>query len=126
MIQVVAAVIFRGDKILICRRPEGKNLAGFWEFPGGKVEEGESPAAALVRECGEELDISPQVGEPLGFVGHDYGDYAVGITFFRCSLPCGEPVAREHSRIEWADRCRLGEYEFCPADAGMVKKLTEE
>ena len=125
MTEVVAAVIRRGEEILICRRPQGKNLAGLWEFAGGKVEKGESLPEALVRECVEELGITVAVGREMCDVRHDYGAYGVHITFFECTLASGSPVASEHSEIRWVNPQALGMYVFCPADGEVVEKLSK-
>lgn len=124
MIQVVAAVIRRGEKILICQRPQGKNLAGFWEFPGGKVEAGESLPDALVRECREELNIKLNVGREIRTVAHDYGSYAVNIHFFECTAD-GEAASAEHQAIEWVAPAQLKKYCFCPADSSLIEQLSD-
>ena len=124
MIKVVAAVIRRGQKILICRRPEGKNLAGYWEFAGGKVEEGESKRQALVRECREELGITLSVGAEIFHTLRDYPQYSMDISFFDCTICEGQPVAKEHSRIEWVGADELKDYKFCPADGDLIEILS--
>ena len=124
MIKVVAAVIRRGQKILICRRPEGKNLAGYWEFASGKVEEGESKRQALVRECREELGVTLSVGAEIFRAVHDYPQYSVDISFFDCTIYEGQPVAKEHSRIEWVGADELKDYNFCPADGDLIEILS--
>ncbi len=126
MIEVVAAVIRRGNKILICQRPQGKNLAGYWEFPGGKVEAGESKQSAIGRECMEELGVSLLVGGEICAISHDYATYSVNITFFECTLMSGEPVAKEHSGIQWVKAGEIKNFSFCPADGALIKKLSEE
>lgn len=125
MIKVVAAVICRGDEILICRRPEGKNLAGFYEFPGGKVEKGETERQALVRECMEELNLTLSVGEKITAVKHDYGGYLVEITFFNCAICAGQLIPLEHSDVRWVKRSELKNYSFCPADNSLISLLTK-
>ncbi len=126
MIQVVAAVIRHQGKILICQRPQGKNLAGCWEFPGGKVEAGESKPSALARECREELAASIIVGAPIGSAVHDYGGYSVDITFYECLLDGRMPVAAEHSAIAWVAPSELESYNFCPADRQFIKALSSQ
>ena len=125
MIQVVAAVIRHHGKILICQRPQGKNLAGCWEFPGGKVERGESKPAALMRECREELAVAVLVGAQTGSAVHDYGEYSVDITFYECRLDGQMPVAVEHSAIAWVQPSELKNYNFCPADSQFIKALSQ-
>lgn len=122
VISVVAAVIFGEGRVFICRRPRGKHLAGKWEFPGGKPEEGESPEEALARECREELGIEVAVGRAIGFAEHDYGDRKVNITFFACT--CGdEPRALEHDAVAWVSAEELLSYDLCPADRDFVTRL---
>lgn len=123
-LKVVAAVIRRRGSILICRRPQGKDLAGLWEFPGGKVRCGEHAAAALVRECREELGVQVVPAGELLRSRHDYGSYSVDITFFDCALPVGEPLGREGQHIEWVTAAELKNYAFCPADGGVVELLS--
>lgn len=126
MVNVVAAVIRRGDKMLICRRPQGKNLAGYWEFPGGKIEGGEDGPSALVRECREELGITVSVGRKICVLTHDYASFSVKIAFYECEVSSGEPAAVEHSDIRWVQPGELKDYEFCPADSELIKMLSEQ
>ncbi len=122
VVEVVAAVIERGGRILIARRPAGSHLGGFWEFPGGKRQAGETPEAALVREIREELDAAVTVGELLEVVEWAYPEKTVKLRFFRCALQ-GEPGAAEGQELRWVAPGDLGRYEFPPADAGLVARL---
>jgi 8-oxo-dGTP diphosphatase len=121
-IEVVAAVIERGGRVLIARRQVGSHLGGLWEFPGGKRQDGETAEAALVREIREELDAAVSVGELLDDVEWRYPEKTVRLRFFRCALD-GEPRAAEGQEIAWVAPADLGGYEFPPADEGLVARL---
>lgn len=121
-IEVVAAVIERGGRVLIARRHVGSHLGGLWEFPGGKRQDGETAEAALVREIREELDAAVSVGELLDDVEWRYPEKTVRLRFFRCALE-GEPRAAEDQEIAWVAPADLGGYEFPPADEGLVARL---
>lgn len=123
MTEVVAAVIRDKNKILICRRPEGKKRALLWEFVGGKPDPGESLEIALVRECREELDIELQVGAKFVDCVHEYPDMTVHLTAFEAQITHGEPKLLEHADIRWVTPDELDKYEFCPADASILEKL---
>ena len=124
--EVVAAVIRRQDKILICRRPANKKRALLWEFAGGKPEPGESPRTALVRECREELDIERGVGEKFAECVYEYPDITVHLTAFEAEIKRGEPKLLEHADIRWVTVDELDNYEFCPADRPIIEKLKAE
>lgn len=121
---MAAAVIQNGrGEYLICRRPEGKHLALLWEFPGGKLEPGETAGQCLVREIAEELGAGIGAGEKIGEVTHEYPGGAVHIVFLACRISDGVPSAKEHSEIRWVKADRFPEFEFCPADTGFVRGL---
>ena len=103
VLEVVCAIIIRDHEILLCQRPPGKHLAGFWEFPGGKVEEGEDHATALQREIGEELSCELEVGKPFPAIEHHYPTLSLRLQGFPCSLSSSspEPHAVEHSSLSW-------------------------
>ena len=124
MIEVVAALIHQGDKFLICQRPVNKTCELLWEFPGGKVEAGESKQQALVRECREELDIAIEVGELYMQVDHEYPDFDIRLSLFEAVIKTGEPIKKEHHDLAWIMPEDLGLYVFCPADVGIVAKLS--
>jgi len=125
-IDVVAGVIRCGDKFLICQRSEG-HLAGRWEFPGGKVREGEDPRETLRRELLEELGIEAEVGDILCRSAFRYGpELAVNLSFWEVKITSGRPRPLYHSRIEWVKACELGNYEFAEADLPMVRRLQGE
>ena len=124
--EVVAALLWRGEKFLACRRPAHKARGGLWEFAGGKVEAGETKEEALVRECREELGITVAVGEAFAKVTHDYPDLTVRLTLFSCTLAEGEPQTLEHSELRWITPAEIPQYEFCPADEEILKKLSRQ
>lgn len=121
MIDVVAGLIQddRG-RLLACRRPPGKHLAGKWEFPGGKVESGESPSAALVRELREELEITVEPGEALTAVVHDYGRGPIRLIPIRCTIADGIPHPHEHDEIRWCGIEELRELDLAAADLPIL------
>ena len=123
---VVAALIYKGDRFMICRRPEGKARAGMWEFVGGKAEQGESLAEALVRECKEEIGVTVSVGEPYMTVEYDYPDIPVRLTLFRASVLEGEPTPMEGNAIQWITPEEIPDYVFCPADKPIIERLQKE
>ncbi|PWM75090.1 MAG: 8-oxo-dGTP diphosphatase MutT [Bacillota bacterium] len=125
MLNVVAAVILRGKKFFICKRPQGKHLGGFWEFAGGKVEEGETPAAALVRECEEELGVRVRVTGEFMRLFHAYADRDVFLSLYFAEIEAGEISLREHEDGRFISAAEIGDYEFCPADAPALERLKE-
>lgn len=125
MLEVVAALIWRDDKFLICQRPSNKTLPFLWEFVGGKVEKGESKEQALQRECREELDIAVCVGKEYCEVTHSYPDFDVHLTLFNARIIDGEPKLYEHNDMRWITRDQIPYFEFCPADVEILKKLQE-
>lgn len=124
MTRVVAAVIVRGSDVLVCKRPEHKAHPGRWEFPGGKVEPGETLTQALRRELGEELAIEADVGDLLWTTQHRYAGLApVEIHFFRVREFHGEIVGDQFPEIRWQPLDELGELDFLEADRGLVASL---
>lgn len=126
MPEVVAAIIERDGRILACQRPPEKARGLLWEFPGGKVEPGESREEAIIRECREELGITLVPEAIFTEVTHHYPDLTVHLTFFLCSLPEGEPIPLEHHAILWAAPRELADLPFCPADRGVADMLIEK
>jgi A/G-specific adenine glycosylase len=120
---VTAAVISWGAKVLIARRPSRGLLGGLWEFPGGKVEVGESLQAALKREIREELGTEIEVGEELGLYKHAYTHFRVTLHAFHTRLTGGEPVALEASELAWVEPTRLGEYPMGKIDRMISNDL---
>ena len=125
---VVAAVVRDGDRVLACRRAPGKDAAGRWEFPGGKVESGESPEAALAREIAEELGVRIHVGALLDrTVTARAGGRAIDLACFDCRLDGDAPVAStDHDELRWMPAERLGELDWAEADLAAVAVLTRE
>lgn len=123
MLEVVAAMIRKGEKILICQRPANKSLGLLWEFPGGKVEAGESNEQAVIRECREELGVTLRVDGFFMEVTHEYPDRTVHLSVYNCSLTDSEPVMLEHNDMRWITASQCCEFEFCPADVEIVCRL---
>lgn len=131
LLLVAAAALFNSDgRVLLARRPEGKPMAGLWEFPGGKVETGETPEAALIRELREELGIMVTPGElkPLTFASHSYEDFHLLMPLFACQRWDGVVEAREGQLLEWVERGNLHDYPAPAADVPLFDYLaaTEE
>lgn len=125
MIEVVAALIWDNDKFLICRRPKNKARALLWEFAGGKVEFGETKEQALIRECKEELDIIISAEDIFMDVVHEYPDITVHLTLFNSTILEGIPKKLEHDDIKWITASEIDNYDFCPADIEILKKVKE-
>ena len=125
MTEVVAALIWRGERFLACQRPEHKARGLLWEFVGGKVEPGETREEALIRECREELDITVVPGDIFMEVTHEYPDLTVHLTLFHAALPEGEPRALEHREVRWITREEIDGLAFCPADEVILERLKQ-
>ena len=123
--EVVAALIWEGDRFLICQRPAHKARGLLWEFVGGKVDPGETKQQALVRECREELAVEVAVGDVFMEVLHDYPDLLVRLTLFHSVIAAGEPQMLEHNDIRWITVEEIPNFDFCPADEDILKKLME-
>lgn len=123
---VVAALIWKDDRFMICQRPTNKTRALQWEFVGGKVEKGESKEAALIRECREELNITVKVGGVFMEVDHEYPDISVHLTLFNALIADGVPEMLEHNDIKWITPKEIHKYEFCPADKDILSKIIAE
>ena len=126
MTEVVAALIWKGNKFMICQRPANKARALLWEFVGGKVEPGETKEEALIRECKEELDIILSVDDAFMDVVHEYPDLTVHLTLFNATIAEGEPRKLEHNDIKWITSSEISNYEFCPADQEILKKICRD
>ena len=124
--EVVAALIWRGNKFMICQRPVNKARALLWEFVGGKVEQGETKEQALIRECREELNVLLSVRDVFMDVVHEYPDLTVHLTLFNVTIAEGEPQKLEHNDIQWITPSEILNYEFCPADEEILKALIEQ
>lgn len=126
MTEVVAALIWHGERFMICQRPAHKARGMLWEFVGGKVEPGESKEQALVRECREELAVEVAVGDIFLEVTHAYPDITVHLTLFHASIVQGVPQKLEHNDIRYITVDEIPQYEFCPADEVILQKLRQE
>lgn len=123
-IRVVAALVWRGDTVLAQQRPPGKSRALLWEFPGGKVEAGETDEAALARECREELDVDVAVGAKVWETAHAYQDVRVEMVLYRCTMaPDAAPKPLEAAQLAWVERSRLASLPFCEADLPLLPLL---
>ncbi len=121
------ALVDRDGRVLLAQRPEGKSMAGLWEFPGGKVEAGETPEAALIRELQEELGIGTWESclAPLTFASHSYADFHLLMPLFACRKWEGVPDAREGQRLAWARASALQNYPMPPADLPLIPILRD-
>ena len=123
LVEVVAALIWDNNKFMICQRPANKSRALLWEFVGGKVEQGETKEQALIRECQEELAITLTVGDEFMEVVHEYPDIKVNLTLFNATIAEGLPQKLEHNDIRWITPQEISNYEFCPADKGILYEI---
>ncbi|WP_348646208.1 8-oxo-dGTP diphosphatase MutT [Aliiroseovarius sp. F20344] len=121
------ALIDSDGRILLAQRPEGKSMAGLWEFPGGKIEHGETPEAALVRELHEELGIDTWSSclAPLSFASHSYDDFHLLMPLFACRKWNGTPMPREGQVLKWARVDQLREFPMPPADLPLIPILRD-
>lgn len=122
-IEVVAALIWSGERFLICQRPQNKARALLWEFVGGKVEIGETKEEALVRECKEELDVILSVKDLFMEVTHEYPDVTVHLSLFNATILESEPKMLEHNDIKWITPKEIPNFNFCPADEEILEKI---
>lgn len=123
-IRVTAGIIERGDSVLLARRGAGSHLAHKWEFPGGKVEPGETPEACLARELREELGIAVRVGEHVATSHYDYGRGPILLLAYRAEMIAGEPCPREHEALAWVPLAALADYDLAAADIPIARALT--
>lgn len=121
-VEVVAAVIKKDGKILATQRGYGE-FKGGWEFPGGKMEIGENPRQALVREIKEELDIEIIIEELIEIVEYDYPQFHLKMHCFICSIKSGELTLKEHEAAKWLTKDTLNSVEWLPADEGLIEKI---
>mgnify|MGYP001190951265 CR=1 FL=1 len=121
------ALIDADDRVLLARRPEGKSMAGLWEFPGGKFRDGETPEAALIRELAEELGIDTHESclAPIGFASHAYDDFHLLMPLFVCRVWEGTPAPREGQELAWVRPNALRNYPMPPADVPLVAQLQD-
>lgn len=124
MIRVTAAVIEHEGRVLLAQRPAGHRLAGLWEFPGGKLEPGETPEACLRRELREELGVETEIGEFVGSFPHEYPGLAIDLLVFRARLAgAAAPEAREHAALAWRTLEECAALPLAPADAPALARL---
>jgi len=128
LVLVAAVALIDADgRVLLAQRPEGKSMAGLWEFPGGKVEPGETPEAALIRELHEELGIDTWQSclAPLSFASHAYADFHLLMPLYACRKWQGAPQPREGQRLAWAAKGDLARYAMPPADRPLIPVLRD-
>ncbi|WP_281279052.1 (deoxy)nucleoside triphosphate pyrophosphohydrolase [Chlorobaculum thiosulfatiphilum] len=123
---VVCAIIERDGRFLIARRSAGRHLARKWEFPGGKVEVGESEAEALDRELMEELGVRVEIVERLTPVEHSYSDRSLRLIAFRCRIVSGEPDSGEHEELRWIEIGEAGDFDFPEADLPVLAEYRQK
>jgi 8-oxo-dGTP diphosphatase len=126
LVSAVALIDVDG-RVLLAQRPEGKSMAGLWEFPGGKIEAGETPEAALIRELHEELGINTWSSclAPLTFASHSYNDFHLLMPLFACRKWQGTPVAKEGQTLKWVRPNNLRDYPMPPADIPLISIIRD-
>jgi 8-oxo-dGTP diphosphatase len=125
MVRVVAAVVMDAGQVMIARRQARLRMGGLWEFPGGKVEPGESDEIALVRELQEELNLVVAVHEFLGESIHDDGRGPLTLVAYRCTIESGQMTLNDHDAVRFVPPDEFGEYEFAPADVPLLAAISE-
>jgi 8-oxo-dGTP diphosphatase len=127
LLVAAVALIDADGRVLLAQRPDGKSMAGLWEFPGGKVHAGETPEAALIRELDEELGIDVEASclAPFTFASHAYPEFHLLMPLYVCRKWSGIVTAREAQQLKWVRPARLGDYEMPPADKPLVAMLRD-
>ena len=127
LLVVCGALVDADGRVLICQRPDDKDMAGLWEFPGGKVDPGENPESALVRELKEELgiEVGPRCLSPLSFASHAYGEFHLLMPLYLCRNWTGIPQPMEGQALKWVWPKQLSDYPMPPADKPLITALTE-
>ena len=127
LLVAVIALVDADGRVLIAQRPKGKHLEGLWEFPGGKLRDGETPEAALIRELNEELgiDVEHTCLAPLSFASHDYREFHLLMPLYVCRVWSGVPRGREGQQLKWVRPSKLTDWPMPPADAPLVAALRD-
>jgi 8-oxo-dGTP diphosphatase len=127
LLVVAVALVDADGRVLLAQRPEGKSMAGLWEFPGGKVDQGETPEAALIRELREELgiDVAASCLAPFTFASHTYEGFHLLMPLYVCRVWQGIVTGRENQRLAWVRPAKLAEYPMPPADKPLVAMLRD-
>ena len=127
LLVAAVALIDADGRVLLAQRPEGKSMAGLWEFPGGKVQDGETPEQALIRELHEELGIDTKGSclAPIAFASHTYDDFHLLMPLYACRVWRGQPESREGQDLRWVRPARLRDYPMPPADEPLVAQLQD-
>ena len=122
--QITAAIIRQEQQYLICQRAHDDELPLLWEFPGGKLEPGETLEECIIRECQEELGVEIRICGEFGRTSYPYKQWELVFTFFDAEIAAGTPVTTVHEQIRWVSAAELKDYTFCPADVEIVEKLS--
>ena len=122
--QITAAIIRQEQQYLICQRAHDDELPLLWEFPGGKLEPGETLEECIIRECQEELGVDIRICGKFGRTSYPYKQWELVFTFFVAEIAAGTPVTTVHEQIRWVSAAELKDYTFCPADVEIVEKLS--
>lgn len=123
MVRVVAGILQKDDKVLIARKAAGKSLEGYFEFPGGKIEEGETPEESLIRELMEEMSIKIKVNKYVGESIYDYGNIVVSLKGYTAEILEGKITLTDHDMYKWVNLSEINDYKLAPADIPLVKNL---